>query len=130
MLLIWTDPKFSRSVALSHKDLGFLHVCSTSPLKTLWEKEEFLVTSNFSFFSTVVYTLLENLPHFSSHLNCRLQSISIWKSLKFVVRERVKASPYTALFFITPRANPRRSLSGVRMCYNRKYHLRTETNMS
>ena len=27
----------------------FLHVCSTSPLKTLWEKEKLLVTSNFSF---------------------------------------------------------------------------------
>ena len=27
----------------------FLHVCSTSLLKTLWEKEKLLVTSNFSF---------------------------------------------------------------------------------
>ena len=26
----------------------FLHVCSTSRLKTLWEKEKLLVTSNFS----------------------------------------------------------------------------------
>ena len=102
MLSIWTDPKFSRSLALSHKNLGSLRACSTSPLKTLWEKEEFLVSSNFSFFSTLVYTLLENLPHFSSHLNCRLQSISIWKSLKFVVRERVKASRYTALFLSHP----------------------------
>ena len=27
----------------------FLHVCSTGLLKTLWEKEKLLVTSNFSF---------------------------------------------------------------------------------
>ena len=33
----------------------FLHVCSTSLLKTLWEKEKFLVTSNFSFSNSVFY---------------------------------------------------------------------------
>ena len=31
----------------------FLHVCSTSLLKTLWEKEKLLVTSNFSFSHSV-----------------------------------------------------------------------------
>ena len=31
----------------------FLRVCSTSPLKTLWEKEKLLVTSNFSFWNSV-----------------------------------------------------------------------------
>ena len=33
----------------------FLRVCSTSPLKTLWEKEKLLVTSNFSFSHSVFY---------------------------------------------------------------------------
>ena len=33
--------------------LWFLHVCSTSLLKTLWEKEKLLVTSNFSFSHSV-----------------------------------------------------------------------------
>ena len=33
----------------------FLRVCSTSLLKTLWEKEKLLVTSNFSFFHSVLY---------------------------------------------------------------------------
>ena len=33
----------------------FLRVCSTSLLKTLWEKEKLLVTSNFSFFHSVFY---------------------------------------------------------------------------
>ena len=35
----------------------FLHVCSASLLKTLWEKEKLLVTSNFSF-SHSVFCLL------------------------------------------------------------------------
>ena len=33
----------------------FLHVCSTSLLKTLGEKEKLLVTSNFSFSNSVFY---------------------------------------------------------------------------
>ena len=33
----------------------FLHVCSTSLLKTQWEKEKLLVTSNFSFSHSVFY---------------------------------------------------------------------------
>ena len=35
----------------------FLCVCSTSDLKTLWEKEKLPITSNFSFFHTVFYPL-------------------------------------------------------------------------
>ena len=42
-----------------------LCVCSTSLLKTLWEKEKLVVTSNFSF-SHSVSTLLENILHFPS----------------------------------------------------------------
>ena len=33
----------------------FLHVCGTSLLKTLWEKEKLLVTSTFSFSHCVFY---------------------------------------------------------------------------
>ena len=33
----------------------FLFVCSTNLLKTLWEKEKLLVTSNFSFSHSVFY---------------------------------------------------------------------------
>ena len=32
----------------------FLHVCSTNVLKTLWEKVKLLVTSNFTFFHSVL----------------------------------------------------------------------------
>ena len=34
---------------------GFLCVCTPSPLKTLWEKEKLLVTSDFSFSHSVFY---------------------------------------------------------------------------
>ena len=37
----------------------FLPVCRTSLLKTLWEKEKLLVTSNFSFSHCVFYPLGE-----------------------------------------------------------------------
>ena len=37
----------------------FLRVCSTNLLKTLWEKEKLLVTSNFSFSHSVFYLLKE-----------------------------------------------------------------------
>ena len=37
----------------------FLHVCSTSLLKTPWEKKKLLVTSNFSFSHSVFYPFEE-----------------------------------------------------------------------
>ena len=37
----------------------FLRVCSTSLLKTLWEKEKLLVMSNFSFSHSVFYPFEE-----------------------------------------------------------------------
>ena len=48
----------------------FLHVCSTSLLKTLWEKEKLLVMSNFSFspFPTVFSTCLESFLPFLKRL--------------------------------------------------------------
>ena len=49
----------------------FVHVCSTSHLKTLWEKEKLLVTSNFSF-SHSVFKCFENPPQLSS--NSKLSS--------------------------------------------------------
>ena len=42
----------------------FLRVCSTSHLKTLWEKEKLLITSNFSFSHSVFY-LVEDFLQFS-----------------------------------------------------------------
>ena len=44
---------------LSQNKPWFLRVCSTSVLKTLWEKEKLLVTSNFSFSLSVFYLFEE-----------------------------------------------------------------------
>ena len=46
---------------------GFSHVCCTSLLKTLWEKEKLLVMS-ISPFPTVISTRLENILLLSSNL--------------------------------------------------------------
>ena len=64
----------------------FLRVCSISLLKTQWEKEKLFLTSNFSFSHSVYYPFGELTPQL---WNCRLQTLSVWKSLKFVVWERV-----------------------------------------
>ena len=46
----------------------FLRVCSTSHLKTLWEKEKLLVMTNFSFSHSVFYPFGELFLPFSSNL--------------------------------------------------------------
>ena len=67
----------------------FLRVCSTNLLKTQWEKEKLLVTSNFSFFHSVFFPFGELSTIFIKFeiVVCKL----IWKNIKFVVRERVKS---------------------------------------
>ena len=70
----------------------FLHVCSTSLLKTLWKKEKLLVTSNFSFSHSVFYLFEELFCHFRQLSNCRLQTVSVSKRLNFVIWERVNLS--------------------------------------
>ena len=60
----------------------FLHVCSKSLVKTLWEKEKFLVRSNSSF--------THNFLPFSSNLKLLLANSSVWKNLKVLELERVE----------------------------------------
>ena len=63
----------------------FLRVCSKSLLKTLWEKEKLLVTSNFSFSNSVFY-LLGELPAFFNKFEivvCRLFQFGRVKNLPF-----------------------------------------------
>ena len=69
----------------------FLRVCSTRLLKTLWEKEKLLVTSNFSF-SQCFLPIRRTFYHFQRIWNCRLQTPSVWMRLKFVVWERVNSN--------------------------------------
>ena len=55
----------------------FLHDCSTSLLKTLWEKEKLLVTSNFSFSHNIFYPLGE-VPQFFM----KFKTV-VWKLFQF-----------------------------------------------
>ena len=65
----------------------FLSVCSASLLETLWENEKLLVISNFSFSYSVFYSFWRTFCHFHQIQN--LQTLSVWRRLKFVVGEGV-----------------------------------------
>ena len=65
----------------------FLRVCRKSLLKTLWERRAI------SLFATVSSIHLNNFLPLSLIWNNRLQTLSVWKSLKFVVWEGLKAYP-------------------------------------
>ena len=67
-----------------------LRVCGTCLLKTLWEKGEIARNEQFLLFPQCFQPLWRTLCHFLQIRNCRLQTLSVWKSLKFVVWERVK----------------------------------------
>ena len=73
-------------LTLSQTSPGF-YVSAYKPLKTLWEKEKLLVTSNFSFSHNVYYPLGE---HSAIFIRLEIVICKVWKSLKFVVWERVK----------------------------------------
>ena len=68
----------------------FSRVCNTILLKTLWEKEKLLVTSNFSFSHSIFYPLGELSAFFIKFEIVISKVFWVWKSLKFVVWERVK----------------------------------------
>ena len=70
----------------------FLRVCRISLLKTLWEKEKLLVTSNFSFSHSVFYPYRELSAIFIN----RLQTLSVWKGPHFW--ERVNPLPHNTTF--------------------------------
>ena len=72
----------------------FLRVSCTRPLKTLWEKEKLLVTSNFSFSHSFFYPSGELLPDscnlkLSSAISFSMEESFVVLS-KFVVLKRVK----------------------------------------
>ena len=72
------------------KTIRFSGVCSTSLLKTPWQKEKRRVTRNFSLSPGVYYRFGELYAIFTKYKNCCLRILSVWKSLRFVVWERVK----------------------------------------
>ena len=53
--------------------------------KKHWVKEKLLVTSNFSFSLKCFLHFWITFCHFRQIWNCHLQTLSVWKSLKFVV---------------------------------------------
>ena len=82
-------------LTLSQTSLGFCHLCRTSLLKKKKknENEQFLL---FQCFLPVWRTFCHfhqilNGYQFWLISNCCLQTLSVWKSLKFVVWERVQS---------------------------------------
>ena len=71
----------------------FLHVSNTILLKTLWGNCEISRGEQFLLFPQCFLPVWITLCHFHQNLNCRLQTLSVWKSLKFVVWERVNPFP-------------------------------------
>ena len=68
----------------------FLCVCSVILLKTLWEKEKLLVTSNFSFSHSVFYPFGELSAIFIKIKIVVCKLFQLGRVLNFVVWERVK----------------------------------------
>ena len=66
----------------------FFRLCSISLLKTLWKKEKLLVTSNFPH---CFLPFWETFCYFHETSNFCLQTLSVWKSPKCVIWERVNS---------------------------------------
>ena len=75
----------------------FLHVWSTSILKTLWEKKKLLVTSNFSVSYSVFYPVGELSANGIKIRIVICKVFQFWKLLTFVW-ERVNPFPNMSLF--------------------------------
>ena len=90
----------------------FLHVCCTSLMKTLWEKEKLLLMSNFSFSHSVFYPFGELSAIFAKFdiVTC-----------KFVLWERVELKKN--LFFIILKKRQKKKMRiifGKKRCDRRK----------
>ena len=66
----------------------FIRVCSIHLLKTLWEKEKLLETSNFSFSHSIFYPF-QKLPAMFITFQNAICTLFQFGSLNFVVWERV-----------------------------------------
>ena len=68
----------------------FLRVCCISFFENTVRKGKIARNEQFLLFSRCFLPIRETFCHFHQISNCRLQTLLVWKSLKFVVRERVK----------------------------------------
>ena len=86
----WKPPFVWKRVNPFANKPWFLHVCSTSLLKTL-EKGEIVRNKQFLLLPQCFLPCWRTFCHFYQIPNCRLQTLSVfWNSLKFVIWERVK----------------------------------------
>ena len=67
----------------------FLHICSTKSFENTVGKEEIARNEQFLLFPQCFLPCWRTFCHFHQIRNCHLQTLSVWKSLKFVVLERV-----------------------------------------
>ena len=81
--------KIAASLSPFPSKTWLLRVCCTSLLKTLWGKGEIARCEQFLIFPQCFLLICRTFCHFRQISNCRLQTLSVWKSLKFVVWERV-----------------------------------------
>ena len=82
----------------------FLRVCNTNLLKTQREKEKLLITKQFLLFPQCFLNLSKELSSvFIKFQNCRLQTLSVWKGLKFVVWEQVRSNSLPQIYLTFPR---------------------------
>ena len=87
---------------LSQNKPFFLRVCSISLLKTLWEKEKMLLMINITF----SYSFFYPFGKFSTifiNLKIIVCSLLLWKSIKFVVWERINPVLHNLEFLTTRR---------------------------
>ena len=87
------DPNlsFGKRLTLSRTSPGF-YVSAVQVLKTLWEKEKLLVTSNFSFSHSLFYPSKDLSVIFVKFEIVVCKLFQFEKSLKFAIWERVKQS--------------------------------------
>ena len=79
----------------------FLRFCSTSLLENPVAKGEIARNEQFLLFPQCFLPILRTFCHCHQIQNCRLQTLSVWKSLNFVVWERVNALPLNHDFLTT-----------------------------
>ena len=72
----------------------FLHVCSMyKSFENTVGKGEIARDEQFLLFPQCFLPIWRTFCHFYQIQNCRLQTVSVWKSLKLVVWERVESTP-------------------------------------
>ena len=98
-----------------------LRVCSRSLLKTLWEKEKLLATTNFPFSHNVFYPFGELSTIFVKFEIIVCKFFQFGKSLKFVLWERIKGLFHIILEcdILDPRSDWNQ-LSAVELILNNK----------